>query len=48
LRYVDVKPSANNLLRPVLQKFNAQQFSDLAYSEPFYYKEVYIAPKKLL
>lgn len=47
LRYVDIKPSAINLLKPTLERISAQQCSDLAYSEPFYYKDVYIAPKKL-
>ena len=46
LRYVDVKASALNLLKPALEKFNAQSYSDLAYSEPFYYKDVYIAAPK--
>jgi len=46
LRYVVVKPSAVNLLAPVLEKFNARQLADIAYSEPFYYKDVYIAAPK--
>jgi tRNA threonylcarbamoyladenosine biosynthesis protein TsaB len=46
LRYVNVVPSAINLLKPVVQMFNEKQFADLAYSEPFYYKEVYVALKK--
>jgi len=46
LRYVDVAPSASHLLKPVVQMVNEKKFADLAYSEPFYYKEVYIAPKK--
>lgn len=46
LRYVNVAPSAINLLEPVVKMFNEKQFADLAYSEPFYYKEVYIASKQ--
>jgi tRNA threonylcarbamoyladenosine biosynthesis protein TsaB len=45
-RYVDVNPSAINLLKPVTRMFGEKQFADLAYSEPFYYKEVYIASNK--
>ena len=45
MRYEDVIPSAVNLIKPVVALFNEKQFADLAYSEPFYYKEVYIAPK---
>jgi tRNA threonylcarbamoyladenosine biosynthesis protein TsaB len=48
LHYVNVTPSAKNLLKPVVKLFNEKQFADLAYSEPFYYKEVYIAEKKIV
>jgi tRNA threonylcarbamoyladenosine biosynthesis protein TsaB len=47
LRYVDVMPSAVNLMKPVAAMFAEKRFESVAYSEPFYYKDVYIATKKV-
>jgi tRNA threonylcarbamoyladenosine biosynthesis protein TsaB len=43
-RFIDAPLSADNMLRPALEKFNNKQFEDVAYFEPFYFKE-YVAKK---
>lgn len=41
-----VYPSAKYLIKSAVQKFNAQQFEDVAYFEPFYLKEFQGVKKK--
>jgi len=49
LAFKDVYCSARNLGKLALQRFNASDFSDLAYFEPFYLKDFVAGkPKKLL
>jgi len=43
-RFMDTPLDATNMLTPALMKFDKKQFEDVAYFEPFYYKE-YIAKK---
>jgi tRNA threonylcarbamoyladenosine biosynthesis protein TsaB len=42
--YTPIALSAKYLLKTAEEKFLKKDFADLAYSEPFYYKEVYINP----
>jgi tRNA threonylcarbamoyladenosine biosynthesis protein TsaB len=43
----DIHPSANHMIKPVLQRFSEQDFEDVAYFEPFYLKDfVATIPKK--
>ncbi|MDR0206279.1 MAG: tRNA (adenosine(37)-N6)-threonylcarbamoyltransferase complex dimerization subunit type 1 TsaB [Bacteroidales bacterium] len=43
-RFVDVDLNAANMFTPALHKFNNKQFEDVAYFEPYYFKE-YLARK---
>ncbi|MCL1851309.1 MAG: tRNA (adenosine(37)-N6)-threonylcarbamoyltransferase complex dimerization subunit type 1 TsaB [Bacteroidetes bacterium] len=43
-RFIDTPLYADNMLRPALEKFNNKEFEDVAYFEPFYFKE-YVAKK---
>lgn len=43
---VAVSPSARGIVRLAEEAFNAEQFEDLAYFEPFYLKEFLVIPSK--
>lgn len=45
LGFISIRFSATHLLSPVQQRFTAQEFDSIAYSEPLYYKEVYISSR---
>jgi tRNA threonylcarbamoyladenosine biosynthesis protein TsaB len=42
--FIDTQLSASNMLLPAILKYENQQFEDVAYFEPFYFKE-YVAKK---
>ncbi|MEN8203297.1 MAG: tRNA (adenosine(37)-N6)-threonylcarbamoyltransferase complex dimerization subunit type 1 TsaB [Bacteroidota bacterium] len=43
----DINPSASHMIEPVLKRFTAHQFEDVAYFEPFYLKDfIATTPKK--
>ena len=42
--FIDTRLNASNMLLPALLKYENQQFEDVAYFEPFYFKE-YVAKK---
>lgn len=44
--YVSVTPSARGIVALAEQAFNASQFEDIAYFEPFYLKEFLVIPSK--
>lgn len=46
VQFIDVKCSAEGQIRLATDKFNNQQFEDVAYFEPFYLKEFYMPTKK--
>lgn len=46
IQFADVKCSAEGQVRLATEKFNLQQFEDVAYFEPFYLKEFYMPTKK--
>jgi tRNA threonylcarbamoyladenosine biosynthesis protein TsaB len=43
-RFIDAPLTANNMLLPALIKYENKQFENVAYFEPFYFKE-YLAKK---
>jgi len=46
-RFIDAPLEASNMLFPALKKYENRQFEDVAYFEPFYFKE-YIAKKTVV
>jgi tRNA threonylcarbamoyladenosine biosynthesis protein TsaB len=46
IQFADVKCSAEGQVRLATEKYNQQQFEDVAYFEPFYLKEFYMPTKK--
>lgn len=46
-RFINVNHSATNLAQLALQRFQKQEFADLAYAEPFYIKAFYTTQKKI-
>lgn len=44
--YVSITPSARGIVHLAEQAFNASQFEDIAYFEPFYLKEFLVIPSK--
>jgi tRNA threonylcarbamoyladenosine biosynthesis protein TsaB len=47
IHITDTHIIAEDILNCALTKFHSKDFSDVAYSEPFYHKAVYIAPRKM-
>jgi tRNA threonylcarbamoyladenosine biosynthesis protein TsaB len=45
--FIEAPLAAENMLLPALEKYEKQQFEDIAYFEPFYLKE-YVAKKSLV
>jgi tRNA threonylcarbamoyladenosine biosynthesis protein TsaB len=45
-RYIDVEPSANGMVRLAAEAFEAGNFEDTAYFEPFYLKDFVITTSK--
>lgn len=44
--YISITPSARGIVALAEQAFNASQFEDIAYFEPFYLKEFLVIPSK--
>ncbi|MBO7263682.1 MAG: tRNA (adenosine(37)-N6)-threonylcarbamoyltransferase complex dimerization subunit type 1 TsaB [Alistipes sp.] len=44
--YISITPSARGIVSLAEQAFNASQFEDIAYFEPFYLKEFLVIPSK--
>ena len=44
--YQEIKNSAAHLQQEAFKKFSTKDFSDIAYAEPFYMKEVYVGKEK--